>query len=125
MLEQAGETYISTFLLGLLAFAVVFGLGRYVPKAAGAMIAVAVTTPISWAIGFKNNATGRADHIDDPEVPGLASEFFEAERRIAEIAARTAAADDGSPRTAVGFNSNREAIALTSIRLGPDAPLVA
>ncbi len=53
VLQQLGQTHWPTFLMGMGAFAVMFGLKKYAPKVPGVLVAVAGTTIISYMIGFK------------------------------------------------------------------------
>ncbi|NWG86189.1 MAG: STAS domain-containing protein [Hydrogenophilaceae bacterium] len=82
VLQQVGETHIPTLLMGVAAFAIMWGLKRYAPKLPGVLIAVVLTTLVSWAINFEHNSTGRVEAIVDPEVKLLASEFSQTEARI-------------------------------------------
>jgi hypothetical protein len=38
----------------------------------GVLIAVAVTTTVSWLIGFEQNATATIEQVAEPEAQGLA-----------------------------------------------------
>ena len=49
-------THWPTLALGALAFAVMFGLKRLNPRIPNVLVAVALTTVISWAVGFKHDA---------------------------------------------------------------------
>jgi len=48
-------THWPTLLMGALAFAIMYGLKRISPKLPNVLVAVAVTTIISWATGFDHN----------------------------------------------------------------------
>jgi sulfate permease, SulP family len=48
-------THWPTFFLGALAFAIMYGLKKVVPKAPNVLVAVVITTLISWGIGFEHN----------------------------------------------------------------------
>ncbi|PWB48227.1 MAG: sodium-independent anion transporter [Nitrosomonadales bacterium] len=85
VLQQVGDTHIPTLVMGVAAFAIMWGLKKYAPKMPGVLIAVAVTTVASWAIGFEHNSKGRIDDIVDAEVKTLANEFSSTEARMAEI----------------------------------------
>ncbi len=49
-------THWPTLLMGALAFGIMYGLKRISPKIPNVLVAVAVTTTISWATGFEHNA---------------------------------------------------------------------
>ena len=66
-----GETHIPTLLMGILAIAIMWGIKKYKPKLPGVLIAVALTTVLSWGIGFEKNAAGKMDQIVDAEVRAL------------------------------------------------------
>ncbi|MEW5770903.1 MAG: SulP family inorganic anion transporter [Pseudomonadota bacterium] len=85
VLTQVGETHLPTLSMGVAAFAIMWGLKKFLPRLPGVLIAVSLTTLISWAIGFEHNGTGRIEEIMDPEVKVLASEFSQTEARIEEI----------------------------------------
>ncbi|MFW5740030.1 MAG: SulP family inorganic anion transporter, partial [Myxococcota bacterium] len=52
-------THWPTLALAVLAIAIMYGLKKINPKIPGVLIAVVVTTLISWSVGFRNN-----EHID-------------------------------------------------------------
>jgi len=85
VMQQVGDTHLPTLLMGISAFAIMFGLKRYAPKLPGVLIAVALTTLVSWAIGFEHNSKGNIDEIMVAEVKTLANEFSRNEIRIAEL----------------------------------------
>ena len=53
VLEQVGDTHLMTFIMGVGAFAIMMSLKKYAPRMPGVLIAVAVTTLLSWVIGFE------------------------------------------------------------------------
>jgi len=53
VLQQLGDTHLPTLLMGVAAFAIMWGLRKYVPKLPGVLVAVVLTTLVSWAIGFE------------------------------------------------------------------------
>jgi len=50
-------THWPTLIMGIFAFVIMYGLRRISPKIPNVLVAVAVTTIISWAIGFQHHAT--------------------------------------------------------------------
>jgi sulfate permease, SulP family len=56
-------THWPTFFLGALAFAIMFTLKRISPRIPNVLVAVVVTTIISWAFGFECDETVRASSI--------------------------------------------------------------
>jgi SulP family sulfate permease len=61
-------THWPTFILGVLAFGIMIGLKKINPKIPYVLAAVAVTTLISWGIGFQNNREVSLGQIDSPDV---------------------------------------------------------
>jgi len=91
VLQQVGDTHIPTLVMGVSAFAIMWGLKKYAPKMPGILIAVTITTVASFAIGFEHNGKGRIDDIADAEVKLLANEFSQTEAKIDEIGQRVSA----------------------------------
>ncbi len=82
---QVGETHIPTLLIGVSAFAIMWGMKKFAPKMPGVLIAVALTTAVSWAIDFEHNGKGKIDEIMDAEVKNLANKFSQNEARIDDL----------------------------------------
>ena len=91
VLQQIGETHLPTLLMGVSAFTIMWGLKKFAPKMPGVLIAVALTTIVSWAIDFEYNGRGKIDEIMDAEVKILADKFSQTEARIAELNAKLGA----------------------------------
>ena len=53
VIQQLGATHIPTLIMGLGAFALMWGMKRYVPKLPGVLVAVVLTTILSLIIGFE------------------------------------------------------------------------
>lgn len=53
VIENLGDTHLETLVMGLAAFAIMIGLKRYAPKVPGVLVAVVVTTVVSYSIGFE------------------------------------------------------------------------
>lgn len=60
-------THWLTFIMGVGAFAVMFVLKKIAPKIPNVLVAVAVTTVISWAIGFEHNVKVDVTKLDSPK----------------------------------------------------------
>ena len=52
VLQQVGDTHIPTLVMGVVAFAIMWGMKKYVPKLPGVLVAVALAIVASWAVGF-------------------------------------------------------------------------
>lgn len=88
VLQLVGETHVPTLLMGIAAFAIMWGLKKYAPRMPGVLIAVMLTTLVSWSIGFEHNSTGLVAEIADAEVKNLANEFARIEAVTAELNGR-------------------------------------
>lgn len=75
-------THWPTFLMGALAFAIMYVLRWISPRIPNVLVAVTITTLISWAIGFEHNRTVPITAIQSPEILGLVRSF---NTSIAEI----------------------------------------
>ena len=69
------HTHWSTFFMGLLAFVIMYVLRRFFPKIPNVLIAVVITTLISWGLGFENNTTVDLSEIDHPDAAASGSKF--------------------------------------------------
>lgn len=92
VLQQIGDTHIPTLFLGLFAFAIMLGFRKYAPKLPGVLIAVAVTTLISWSIGFERVSSAKVESILNPDVRKLAAEYSRSEAWVRELNTQIAAA---------------------------------
>ena len=79
-------THWPTLLMGILAFGIMYGLKRINPRIPNVLVAVAVSTVISWLIGFEHNT--EVD-LKDIKVPQVHEKVIEFNRFIAEISAAT------------------------------------
>ncbi len=61
-------THWPTLFMGVLAFAIMYGLKKVMPKVPNVLVAVAVTIVLSWAMGFEHNTQVDISAIDSPEV---------------------------------------------------------
>ena len=85
VLQQIGDTHMPTLIMGVTAFAIMWGLKKFAPKLPGVLIAVAITTTASWAIGYEHNTKAKIDQIMDPEVREVVGLAAQSETRIAAI----------------------------------------
>ncbi|TXT25241.1 MAG: sulfate transporter [Gallionellaceae bacterium] len=82
VLLQVGETHLPTLAMGAVAFAIMIALKKFAPKMPNVLIAVVLTTLVSWSTGFERNSSGKIEAIMDVEVKALADEYQRAEARI-------------------------------------------
>jgi anti-anti-sigma factor len=71
-------THWPTLLMGALAFAVMYGLKRLSPKIPNVLVAVSLTTVISWATGFQHNTEIDISAIASPKAKELITAFNKA-----------------------------------------------
>jgi SulP family sulfate permease len=86
MFASIGETHLPTLAMGIAALALIAGLRRKAPKAPGVLIAVVLTTLVSWAAGFDRSVTLKIERVADPVVRPSLDEFVATEARLGEIA---------------------------------------
>lgn len=79
-------THWPTLGMGLLAFGIMYGLKRTVPKIPNVLVAVLVTTLLSWGIGFEYDKRIALSAIKSPEVIEYISDFNKAAEKIPELA---------------------------------------
>ncbi len=91
VLKQLGDTHFPTLLMGVAAIAIMWVIRKYRPKWPGVLIAVVITTVVSWAIGFEKNADGRLEQVRDPELYAQVLAVDEGVRRLDELAKSVAA----------------------------------
>ncbi|RLJ67683.1 SulP family inorganic anion transporter [Sulfurisoma sediminicola] len=85
VLKLAGDTHLPTLAMGVAAIAIMWAIRKKAPRLPGVLIAVALTTVVSWQIGFERNATASLEQIAEPEAQTLLGEFARTEARIKEI----------------------------------------
>ena len=61
--------------MGATAFAIMYGLYRVAPRAPNVLLAVVLTTTISWVIGFEHNTTIKASQIQGNKIKPLIEAF--------------------------------------------------
>ncbi|MDP8237544.1 MAG: SulP family inorganic anion transporter [Candidatus Hatepunaea meridiana] len=77
-----GSTHWPTLILAVLAFLLMYGLKRVNPRIPSVLVAVLVTTLISWAIGFEHNSTTSLNNIESDQVCEDISDLNQAIRQI-------------------------------------------
>ena len=79
-------THWPTFIMGVGAFAIMFGLKKINPKIPNVLVAVTITTLISWAIGFEKDVRLDIANIESPKVQELVPGFNKTLNDISELA---------------------------------------
>jgi SulP family sulfate permease len=86
-------THWPTFWMGLLAFGLMYGLKWFNPRIPNVLVAVALTTVISWAFGYEHNQNAAIQQIESPDVRQAVERFNVTAQRIQTLSAeRTAIA---------------------------------
>lgn len=68
-------THWPTLIMGALAFGIMYGLRRLNPKIPNVLVAVAVTTLLSWGLGFQHDARVNVAAIETPKAAELIEKF--------------------------------------------------
>ena len=109
VLLRVGDTHLPTLAMGLLALGVMVLVRRYRPAWPAVLIAVVLTTALSWATAFEQNTTASANDFRDPQVRNVIDSLIalaargrelrtEASGKSAEIDAVTASDGSDHPR---------------------------
>ena len=85
--SAAHYTHWPTFIMGAAAFAIMYGLKKFLPKVPNVLVAVALTTVVSWAIGFEHNTDSPLGAVQSREARADIEAFNDAVSRIPEAAA--------------------------------------
>ncbi len=85
VLGQWRNTHLPTLAMGILAISLMWGLKKYKPKLPGVLVAVALTTLISWGFGFENNVNASLAQIKDPELLNLVTQVDLISGRIKDL----------------------------------------
>jgi len=88
VLQLVGDTHLPTLVMGLTAMAIIYVIRKKAPKLPGVLIAVALTTLVSWQIGFERKQNVTADQIVAPEAQAIIAEVQRGEVRGKEINAQ-------------------------------------
>ena len=75
-------THWPTFFMGALAFAIMYGLKRLAPKIPNVLVAVVVTTVISWSMGYEHDTKVDISAIKSDGVHGVIEDFNKAVNAI-------------------------------------------
>ena len=76
VLEAAGHyTHWPTLFIGVLALAIMIILKRVAPKVPNVLVAVVITTTLSWMTGFEHNSSAKSSAIQSPAALQLITAF--------------------------------------------------
>ncbi|MBI5330429.1 MAG: SulP family inorganic anion transporter [Betaproteobacteria bacterium] len=68
-----GDTHLPTLAMGVAAIALMWAIRKYQPKWPGVLIAVALTTTLSWAMGFEQTLGGKVVGAIPEGLPSVAA----------------------------------------------------
>ncbi len=122
-------THWPTFIMGVAAFAIMYGLKIISPKIPNVLVAVALTTTVAWAIGFEHNATVKLEAIRSQPVRELVRQFNSAleglpplgDQRTELSAALDQAKKDGDPIKALDIEHDISVVEFQTERLKGEA----
>jgi SulP family sulfate permease len=78
-------THWPTLFMGILAFAIMYGLKKLNPRIPNVLVAVAITTILSWTMGFKHDTVASIDAIKSPKIHEDIAAFNLATQGIPEL----------------------------------------
>lgn len=87
VLLQVGDTHWPTLVMGGGAFAMMMLMKRFMPRWPNVLVAVAVTTAISWQIGFERTLTVDANALADENLLALLAEQRDKRALVAQTKA--------------------------------------
>ncbi len=93
LVAAASQTHWLTLGIAVLAFAIMIGSRRISPKLPGVLIAVIVTTVISWAIGFEKQRTLSVEQFAGDVARGLVAEHVALTAKIKSRQEKVATAE--------------------------------
>jgi len=110
VLAQVGDTHLPTLMMGLAALAIMILFKRFLPRWPNVLIAVAVTTLVSWQIGFERNMKVDTAAIQDPATLAMVLEQLEKRARLAELEADVSQHRDAALKVEEGETRERRAV---------------
>jgi MFS superfamily sulfate permease-like transporter len=78
-------THWPTLLMGALAFGIMYSLKTIAPRVPNVLVAVVITTLLSWGLGFEHNQTARQADIISPKAQSIMEQFNGASAEVAEL----------------------------------------
>ena len=106
--EAAHYTHWPTLFMGALAFVIMYTLKRLAPKIPNVLVAVAVTTLISWAFGFQHDRVTDLSAIESSEAQALVAEFNKAMENTVKLSQERTEVDKALEKA----NASRDIVAV-------------
>jgi SulP family sulfate permease len=88
MLTQIGDSHLPTLLMGALAFAIMFGMKKFLPESisrTSVLVAVVVTTLVSAVLHFEHKSSAQINQIADQNARDLVADYARIEDRIRQL----------------------------------------
>lgn len=85
VLGLIGDTHWPTLAMGLSAFAIMVLLRQYLPRWPGVLVAVTLTTAVSWGVGFERNSRAELAHFGDLAVRNVIETVMSTSSRLGEL----------------------------------------
>jgi len=109
-------THWPTFVMGIGAFAIMFVLKKINPRIPNVLVAVTVTTVLSWAIGFEKDVKVDIAKIDSPRTQELITNFNKTLDGISILAKERT----DNTRLAEDAQKNHDKIGLLNIKMNEE-----
>ena len=110
-------THWPTLFMGALAFGIMYGLKALNPRIPNVLVAVALTTVISWAMGFEHNQSVSLDQIQSEKIRGQIVAFNEATRDIARLSEERTAAGKAIDEAKQDHDASRQLDAVHTVSM--------
>ena len=88
VVAQLAETHWPTLVFAGVTWVVIRGAARVSARLPGVLLAVAITTLLSWAVGYERRVTVPIDQVEDPVARAGIEEFRETRERVADLTGR-------------------------------------
>ena len=85
LVAAKGYTHWGALGLGILAFAIMWGLKRLNPRIPNVLAALVITIPLSWLVGFEHNHVTDVASIESSAVKTMIDEFNNSVRQIEKV----------------------------------------
>jgi anti-anti-sigma factor len=78
-------THWPTLFMGALAFGIMYFLKTVAPRVPNVLVAVVITTLLSWGLGFEHNIKANQTDIVSPKAQSIMGQFNSASEEVAEL----------------------------------------
>jgi MFS superfamily sulfate permease-like transporter len=85
VVAQVPHAHLPTLGFALATAIIMLGLRRYVPKLPGILVAVVLTTLVSWAIGFEHNQTVPMSAVTSTEARAAIGAYAQADQQLQNL----------------------------------------